>query len=262
MSDAENAFKTRNGSRILERILNSPNKFCEKEWIKFFVCLKNISIFFVRSSGSLQYIILVLSCFQMMTGKLTCASLKFDILIDLMFALYKFACEIKYLYGFDNSVVQNFCKVQETLKTIINEQNYEDKELEIFVDLNNLTYAAFHNGIGRPELTKQQLKKFFVSYDENPLPIVIPSRIRSIIIALYFYHMAIAYEEVAMSLVDKKKSIDYVTVAYEMVVQNACFERKFEFPFYSQILLGKLYCFLSWFKFVYSVQIPTNIFIS
>ena len=245
MSDAENAFKTRNGSRILEKIQNSPNKFCKKEWIKFFVCLKNISIFFVRSSGSLQYIILVLPCFETMTRKLSSASLKFEILIDLMFALYKFACEIKYLYGFDNSVVQNFCDVQETLQIIINEQNYEESESEIFQDLNNLAYAAFHNGIGRPELTKQKLKRFFELRDENPFTVVIPSRIRSIIIALHFYHMAIAYEEDADSPDDEKKYIDYVYVAHEHVRDVACFEREFEFPFYSQILLGKLYRYCS-----------------
>ena len=52
-------------------------------------------------------------------------------------------------------------------RRIANEQNYEQKDSAIFDDLNNLAYAAFHNGIGRPELTKQKLKDFLKSMEKK-----------------------------------------------------------------------------------------------
>ena len=237
----EKAFISRNGSNALEEIINSPNKFSQKEWIRFFGCLRDISIFFVRSSGSLRYFTFVLPCFQTMTARVSSASFKFEILIDLLFALYKFACEIKYLYGFDHSDVQNFYEVQEILQTIITEQNYKECDWKIFNDLNSLVYAAFHNGIGRPELSKQKLKRFFEGLDET-IDCSSLLGIQFIIVGLHFYHMAIALEEDTDNPVDKKIIIDYLNYSHYLIGPIALFKREFDFPFYNQILLGK-FCF-------------------
>ena len=238
VSYVEKIFSSHIGSGALEEIECSPKIFSEKEWIRFFGCLRDISIYFVRCSGSLRYFIFILPCLETMTERVSIDSLKFEILIDFMFTLYKFACEIKYLYGYDPSVVQHFYEVQDTLQKVINIQC----DSEILNDLNNLAYAAFHNGIGRSELTKQKLKRFFEIYGEKTYSDNKSiSRIRSIIVGLHFYHMAIALEEDTGDPDDKKKIIDYIIYAHDHIRPVALFEREFEFPFYCQIFLGKLY---------------------
>ena len=202
--------------------------------MRFFGRLRDISIFFVRSSGSLTYFTFVLPCFQTMTARVSSASFKFEILINLLFALYKFACEIKYLYGFDHSVFQNFCVVQDILQTINTEQNYKECDSKIFNNLNNLVYAAFYNGIGRPELTKQKLKRFFEIYEEKTYSTCSTtniSRICSIIVGLHFYHMAIAFEKDTDSPVDKKIIFNYVHCAYDHIRPVSFFEKSSSFLF-------------------------------
>ena len=238
VSYVEKVFSSHIESGALKKIKSSPEIFSEKEWIAFFSCLRDISIYFVRTSGSLKYFTFILPCLQTMTERVSIDALKFEIFIDFMFTLYKFACEIKYLYGFDPSFVQTFCEAQGTLQKVINIQC----DSEILNGLNNLAYAAFHNGIGQPEFTKLKLKSFIDIYGEKTYSTTKSmSRIRSIIVGLHFYHMAIALEEDTGDPDDKEKIINYIIYAHDHIRPVALFEREFEFPFYCQIFLGKLY---------------------
>ena len=59
----------------------------EQEWIRFFSLLCDISIYFVRLTGSLLFFTVVNPLFEAMTERITFASFKFAILYALVFAL-------------------------------------------------------------------------------------------------------------------------------------------------------------------------------
>ena len=77
VSYVEKIFSLHIGSMALQEIECSPKIFSEKEWIRFFDCLRDISIYFVRSSGSLKYYIFILPCLESMTERVSIDSLKF-----------------------------------------------------------------------------------------------------------------------------------------------------------------------------------------
>ena len=107
-------------------------------------------IFLVRTTGSLKDFLMVFGpCLRKMKEIVKNARLKYGILLRFCFTLYEFGLEIKFMYGFANSLIQEFCEVQTRLLHIIEDQNFDHRDLEMFKDLNNLAYAAFYNSVGR-----------------------------------------------------------------------------------------------------------------
>ena len=51
--------------------------------------------------------------------------------------------------------------------------------------------------------------------------------------------MAVAFEEDSYGRVDEEKNVDYMINAHDHLYKAAFFKKRFEFPFYCQIVLGK-----------------------
>ena len=91
----------------------------------------------VGTTNSLKDFLMVFGpCLRKMKEIVKNTRLKYGILLRFCFALYEFGLEIKFMYGFENSLIQEFCKVQTRLLHIIEDQNYDHRDLEMFKDLN------------------------------------------------------------------------------------------------------------------------------
>ena len=167
------------------------------------------------------------------------------------FALYEFGLEIKFMYGFANSLIQEFCEMQTRLLHIIEDQNFDHRDLEMFKDLNNLAYAAFYNSVGRPELAKIKLKTFFEHYGVKGYSCALPNT-RYLTIGLYFYQMALANEKDDSNPSEKTKSVHYIICAHNNI-RPVALKRDFEFRFYCYLIPGKLACLF--FEFIYLKKI-------
>ena len=189
---------------------------------------------FIRSTGLLKYLQLVFPCLLNMNERVKNIKMKYRILLDFSIALYKYACEIKFMYGSENSMVPNFYEVLETLQRIIRGQNYDQRDTEMFQDLHNLTYAAFHNGTGQSELAKLNLREFFEEYGYEAESANLPYK-RSIIIGLYFYQMSVATKNDD----NQKTTIDYLVSAHKHI-RRIVDQRVLEYPFYCYLVLGEL----------------------
>ena len=228
----------RTAEELLNRIVNSPTMFYEEEWNSFFKFLKNISMFFTRSTGSLNYLQLVFPCLVTMKERVKNIKMNYDILLDLSLTLYKYACEMKFMYGFDNSLIRDFDGLLDILQRIVMDQNYDERDFKMFKDLNNLAYAAFYNGIGQPVRAKTKLQEFFEEYGKETYTANLPYK-RSIIIGLYFYQMAVAMEKDDDPIL-VKTAIDYLISAHgeiRYIAVNAIYE----FPFYCCLVAGKFF---------------------
>ena len=177
----------------------------EEEWIKFFRNLAHMATVFVNTMGSLEFLILILPSLKKLKKRVKSIEVKYEILIQMMFTLFYFCNDVKFMWGLNTDMLaMAIYEIQGSLQKFIRNEMFDQRDIEMFDQVFNLTYAVFYNNIGQPELAKIRLQPFFEEYGESIYSNRLPYT-RSFMIGLNFYQMAIAFEEDLEKWKDKKK---------------------------------------------------------
>ena len=215
--------------------------FYEEEWIKLFRNLAYMATVFVNTTGSLWFFIIILPCLKKLKKRVKSIEVKYGILIKMMFTLLYFSNDVKFMWGLNTDMLaMAIYEIQGSLQRFIRNEMFDQRDIEMFDQVFNLTYAVYYNNIGRPELAKIRLQPFFEEYGESIFSNRLPYT-RSFMIGLNFYQMAIAFEEDLEKWKDKSKAINYILSAFAHT-RHLVSKRIFEVHFFSYVLPGN--CFL------------------